>query len=113
MIYLWQITSAQRAHVCNGCGPRSWKRTIPTWHGVDACCQHDLAYWVGGDEEDRAEADHALYSDLIARAKPAWLGARMWMRFLSWCFYRSVRHEGARYFHYGVPRTLMDLKDRA
>lgn len=111
MIYLWQLSSSEKAQVCNGCGPKSWKSTIPTWHGRDACCQHDLSYWEGGDEQDRADADRALYQDLILRARPAWFGARIWMRFLAWCFYRSVKRRGSRFFHYGVQRTLHDLKD--
>ncbi len=110
MIPLAALTPEQKAHVCNGCGPKSWKSTIPTWHGRDACCQHDLAYWVGGDEEDRAEADRALYDGLIDASKPAWFGARMWMRIQAWAFYRAVRLEGSHHFHYGVPRTLADMR---
>ncbi len=110
MIGLSALTPAQKAHICNGCGPKSWKSTIPTWHGRDACCAHDLAYWVGGTQEDRRDADRALYEDLIVRARPAWFGARTWMRFLAWCFYVSVRRKGSQYFHYGVPRTLADMK---
>lgn len=110
VILLSDLTPGQKAYVCNGCGPMSWKQTIPTWHGRDACCAHDLAYWVGGDEDDRKRADRALYDSLIADAKPAWFGARLWMRYLAWCFYRAVRNDGAQYFHHTLhPRTLADL----
>ncbi len=109
MILLSDLTPAQVAHVCNGCGPKSWKRTIPTWHGREVCCAHDLAYWIGGDETDRARADRALYDGLIDATKPAWFGARLWMRFEAWVFYRSVCIDGDIYFHHGVPRTLSDL----
>lgn len=109
MIYLTDLTTTQLATICNGCGPKSWKATIPTWHGRLACCAHDLAYWVGGTEVDRAVADRALYDGLIEVARPAWFGARVLMRIEAYAFYRSVRLAGVHHFHHGEQRTLADL----
>ncbi len=110
MIHLSDLTAYERVRICNGCGPKSWKSTIPTWHGRDTCCAHDLAYWIGGDEEDRAEADRALYDGLIRASASAWFGARLWMRLMSLWFYVGVRVDGHHHFHYGTPRTLADLR---
>ena len=84
----------------NGCGPRSWRRRIPTWHATELCNAHDVAYHTGGTEADRKRADYALYDGMRRQAaKEAW-PRRVWMLAQAWVFYRAVRATGAKHFHY-------------
>ena len=91
--------------VPNGCGPRSWKKNIPTWHDTELCKAHDVAYFIGGTEDDRHKADYALYDGLRRQAMKEVVWRRIPMLIQAWLFYRAVRWQGSNFFHYGAKRT--------
>ena len=126
-----QLLRLRRLGVLNGCGPRSWKRKIPTPHLSSLCEEHDLAYWQGpyppkSPEKARDDADYALYDGMrrYARglldmelmfndmtyhwthpyryANVAWAVVRwLWSIYLAWWFYLWVRWYGDEHFYQG------------
>lgn len=118
MIRLVDLTASQRAAICNGCGskggPFAWLKP-PKLCFTDACDQHDLAYWVGGDAGAKARADLDLWIG-CSEALEAWeaekprgrIGVALrWVA--AWVFWQAVRLGGRWSFHYGRPRTDADL----
>ncbi len=90
-----------------GCGPRTWRRTIPTWHARALCVQHDRRYYIGGTEADREAADYALYDGMRRQAAKEAPLRRVWMLYQAWVFYRFVRWGGAEHFHHGAKRQVV------
>lgn len=91
----------------NGCGPKTWRYTIPTWHATELCKQHDWAYYLGGTEEDRQKADYALYDGMRRQAAKENIFRRLWMLYEAWVFYRWLREYGDAHWHHGAPRAAL------
>lgn len=116
MIILADLTPAQIAVLCNGCGPSGWKRHGWKWKVAQwltprlraACLAHDLAYVVGGTEADRIQADHDFREAIAAVAHQAgWL--------VGWLLeqeqpilFALVEREGAEHWHH-QRRTLAEV----
>ncbi len=72
MITLADLTPEQIAVLCNGCGPSGWKRHGWKWKLAQwltprlriACQRHDLAYVVGGTDEERNQADRDFREEI-------------------------------------------------
>ncbi len=113
------MTPAQREAICNGCGPGHWKYKGHTWRwrllaiptpGAQALCEaHDVAYWIGGTEDDRRAADQDLRSSMLALAEERWFGARWLLEGEAWSFYWWLQESGEAYFRHGSPRTAANL----
>ncbi len=82
MIALADLTEEQIAVLCNGCGPSGWKRHSIKWRIAQwltprlriACQRHDLAYVVGGTDEERQRADSAFREEIATIAQESgWL----------------------------------------
>lgn len=98
------LTSEERAQVCDGCGAKANGKLIPDWCFTASCDHHDFNYWRGCTESDRKDADQGLYEAMrFDAARLAW-----WKRplayFSAWLYYRAVRDYGASYFHYAAHR---------
>jgi hypothetical protein len=95
----------QRRFPLNCCG--GWL-PIPDFGMSEVCAQHDYRYWVGGDAEDRLEADRTFMGDIedVLWERPALANV------VSLGYYLAVRAFGWIHFHYGTPRTHEDLQAR-
>lgn len=109
-----QLLMAMRAKgIINGTGPGSWKVcgfkfkswfTLPTPHGHHDAEAHDLAYTIGGTEQEREEQD-LLYRDrLTAQAKKEWFLSRWFLKREARTFWHWLAEAGKSRWHYGTPR---------
>lgn len=59
-----------RPFFSDGCSssPDGVPKNTSAW--VDCCVEHDVAYWIGGTEEDRKNADLALKSCIAGKGYP-------------------------------------------
>ena len=73
----------------DGCSLFPDRALIGNADWCSCCVKHDLAYWRGGTEEERLEADEALKSCVTAASGNAQLGALM---------FDGVRAGGGPYF---------------
>jgi hypothetical protein len=66
----WQLTPAQRADICNGCGAKGWGGYIvpDTLLGLsitDACHIHDYMYHTGETLDDKRAADRVFLNNAL------------------------------------------------
>lgn len=66
----WQLTDAQRADICNGCGTKGLVGALvpDTIYGLcvtPACNIHDFMYALGSSVEDKAAADRVFFNNLL------------------------------------------------
>ncbi len=108
-VTLADLTPYQRSKICDGCGGKTW-RNLPQWHSRATCDAHDLAYWLGGDENDRSAADRGLLNGMIrdAAERPWW--QQPWYRTMAWVYYLGVCNQGVNFFRYAAKRTLADVQ---
>ncbi len=113
---LSDFTPEQIAVLCNSCGPSGWKRHSLKWRIAQwltprlriACQRHDLAYVVGGTEEERNQADRDFREEIAIIARDGgWL--------IGWLLeqeqpvlYWIVDHEGGEHWH-PTRRTLAEV----
>lgn len=95
----------------NGCGGKGSYIPIPDWIFTASCDHHDFNYWIGGTEDDRAEADWQFYQAMLedANSQTSWW-KRGWYRWWAYVYYKAVRSFSSSYFYYGEERTLEDVK---
>jgi len=98
------LNEKQREYVSNGCGGKDSRFPVPDLIFSDLCDQHDLDYWVGGDEKARKKVDRKFYKRM---ARKAWIDPGM--QFAAFTFYRAVRRFGHEYFYYGAERVIDEL----
>ena len=83
----------------NGCGGKGGWINPPDWIFYKDCNKHDIAYHIGGTEENRLLADEAFLADMLASvSKVHWL-RRPFLKSQAWLYYRAVRHYGKPYFN--------------
>lgn len=54
---------------CNGCGSRYTRwilDTLPYLPMREICCSHDFAYWCGGSEDERKDADDFFKKGILS-----------------------------------------------
>ena len=106
----WEdLTDADRALICNGCGGKgSWIRP-PAFRFEASCNHHDFGYWLGGDEDDRRTCDARFFGAMVSDAAllPWW--RRPAHVVLAYVYFLAVRRCGAGFFAYGPPKTRADL----
>lgn len=111
-INLDDLTEDERKVVLNGCGAKGVK--VPHFgYFCDACNEHDLRYWQGGDERKRALADALFLADMREAASRAAWWKRGALYGAAWLYYRAVKKAGMFVFPYGTSRTRADLKAAA
>lgn len=72
--------------VFNGCGSSMTQYLVPDWLPAvgsmkEACFQHDLAYWAGGDELDRDSADETFRQMILAKqSERSWWISKWFIR---------------------------------
>lgn len=104
------LTQAERAAICNGCGAKGGRVPVPDFIFTASCDHHDFNYWLGYREEDRAHADRQFYDAMKADVASVARFRRPLLHFLAWRYYRAVRRWGAGAFHFGErERTREDL----
>ena len=109
-ILLSELTDAQRARLCNGCGAKTGGGIKPPdWHSRATCDQHDIDYWVGGLPQDKDFADRELLNGMYRDAAASKWWQRPLMRYQAWCYYLAVCNR-AKGFHKGMQRTMADLE---
>ncbi len=84
----------------NGCGAKGGWFRPPQWHSEATCDAHDVAYDIGGTEQDRRRADRELLNGMKrdASTRPWW--QRPWYALQAWTYYRAVRWCGRPHFRY-------------
>lgn len=103
-----RLSTKELDFIANGCGPKFLGFLVPDKLFRPACIRHDVAYYIGGDEEDRRRADREFYLHMLRLAD-----RQYWRRYWRWrarVYYSMVRTLG-RYiaFHYGEQRTYEQL----
>lgn len=100
------LDTSQLGHITNGCGGGMFD--VPEWIFHDACQQHDLDYWIGCTENDRAIADKNFYNGMKAAiTKVSWY--KRWFYYgLAYTYYRSVRLFTRKHFYYGPTKRTYD-----
>ena len=95
----------------NGCGSsihvlRMFRLPETYARKFKICCDwHDIAYWIGGDREDRLAYDIEFYRRLKSIC-----GNDLKNRFWAWVCYRAVRDGGFASFEYGRKKTIDEMK---
>lgn len=72
---------------------------LPPWEGC--CVSHDRAYWAGGTDIDRLNADMRLFECVKANGHPYWA-------LLMWCAVRVFGHPSFNFgwrWGYGCTET--------
>jgi hypothetical protein len=103
------LSDAEHAAICNGCGAKGGPVQPPEWHSEDTCNRHDFAYWRGGDAQARRAADRELLNGMKrdAATRPWW--QQPWYRAQAWIYFVSVRVWGRPHFHETTtPRDAID-----
>ncbi len=104
----WQLTDAQRAEICNGCGTKGIVGAMvpDKIYGLritDACNIHDFQYSIGETIDDKESADRAFLNNLLrlidAGTDNPWL-TRMRVRRAK-IYYRAVAELGGPAFWAG------------
>ena len=105
----YDLTTAQKQFVGNGCGPAGWKSNILGWLVnklslvfTDSCNQHDWHYMRGWNENDRLLADQAFYRHLRREISTRGWWRKPLLHSVAALFYVLVRREGGEHFIYRV-----------
>ena len=110
MLKYVDLTLAQKAFVCNGCGGKGGLVNPPEFLFHASCNHHDFLYWRGGTEADRKAADDAFYEMMkVDIAECSW-HLRAHYHIWAYTYYKSVRLIGKKFFYYGDrPKNIVDL----
>jgi len=95
------LTSEEKAGICNGCGGKGGIVVPPHAIFFEASCDHhDYGYWKGGTKTDRLKCDRGLYAAM--KRDCSWLPWYEWLRYRPWCwlYYIAVRAVGWKFFNY-------------
>jgi len=105
------LTSKEKAIICNGCGGKGSIINPPNFMFTASCNHHDFNYWRGGTEVDRLKADwrflKAMLRDSLYIENLAFFISHIVIACL---YFIAVRIAGWNYFNYGKYKTLKDLK---
>ena len=98
------LTEAERLAIPIGiCGPNGlgwFGRLIPQGGQSVHCGRHDFAYWVGGTEKDRKNADLDWEARMLNGKGN---------RYLALFYSHLVKRFGNHFFHYGQKRGREEL----
>lgn len=100
-----ELCPEAKSEICNGAGPKGFGWTVPDLWFENASNFHDIAYSVGGDEEDRLWADKCF----LWRMQEATSGIRNLGFMFPKIYYNSVRDFGKDAFHHGNKRDIKTL----
>ena len=106
MIRYRDLTEAQKAFICNGCGPKGGKIPVPEFFCHASCDHHDFNYWLGCSILDRLKADLEFYREMIRDA-----GMNPIKQTIALTYFTAVRIFGPVCFHYA--KQQRDEKDLA
>ena len=95
MIRYCDLTEAQKAVICNGCGPKGGWVPVPEFFCHASCDHHDFNYWLGHTEADRRKADHQFLVEMLKDA-----GDDPARQTIAITYWMAVRLFGAACFHY-------------
>lgn len=109
MIKYADLTLAQKAFICNGCGGKGGWVNPPEFIFHASCNHHDFNYWVGGTEEDRLRADKGFYNAMKVDIASKPIQFRPYYHVWAYTYYKSVRLIGGKYFNYGRQKDENDL----
>jgi len=107
----WRLSAAERAGICNGCGPKAAAFLVPeTLWGLSvtaACDIHDWMYHVGRTLEDKQRADRVFLNNML-RIIDARTRCRLLKRLRrdrAWLYYAAVRDFGGPWYWHGKNPT--------
>lgn len=110
MIKYADLTLAQKAFICNGCGGKGGVINPPEFLFNASCNHHDFNYWVGGSEADRLRADKGFYDAMKIDIKLASWYLKPHYYLWAYTYYKSVRLIGKKFFNYlDKPKEMSDL----
>jgi len=111
MLKYKNLTKKQIEFISDGCGKKGGILNVPNFIFTASCDQHDVNYWIGGTEKDRAKADRQFYNAMIKDAKTYSWYKRYWYSTLAWIYYRGVKLFASSYFHYGKQKGYKELEE--
>ena len=107
------LTPMQKAHICNGCGPKWSIVKAPAFIFVENCNRHDFGYWLGAPfgfrRIKRLEEDiQFLLGNLKDVEKQP---KEMWSVYYknAYRYFQAVRLFGWTAFNWGPMKTQEDL----
>ncbi len=109
MLRYRDLTKEEVAFISDGCGKKGGWLDVPDFIFTASCDHHDVNYWIGGIESDRAKADRQFYEAMVLDTKLHSWYKRYWYRTLAWIYYKAVRFFAKPYFHYGAPQGQDEL----
>ena len=95
MIRYRDLTEAQKAIICNGCGPKGGWIPVPEFFCHASCDHHDFNYWLGHTILDRLKADLQFYKEM--RRDAGWNPIKL---SIALTYFLAVRACGWSCFHY-------------
>ena len=95
MIRYRNLTTEQKAIICNGCGPKGGWIPVPELFLHEICDHHDFNYWIGCTWRDRLRADNQLYT--AGRKRAGWNPIK---QSIALTFYLAVLSCGWACFHF-------------
>lgn len=103
------LTEEEIFLVANGCGAK--QAPVPDWgYFMSACGEHDLRYWEGGTEADRAIADREFHINMHRAARSARWYLKWPLYVAARVYFQVVKLGGSFHFHYGKRRGLPELE---
>ncbi len=105
------LTDEQIEFISDGCGKKGGWLDVPDFIFTASCDQHDINYWIGGTEDDRAKADRQFYDAMVLDSEAYPWYKRYWYKAMAWIYYRAVRLCAASYFHHGEPKGHAELRE--
>jgi hypothetical protein len=106
-----ELTPRQKAAICNGAGPKGWGWAVPDLVFTEPANRHDFDYWLGGGVFARWRADWRFFRGCMYQAMKRWRFPVLALT-LAWAalaYWFAVRCGGAVAWHWGTPRTRLDL----
>lgn len=101
-------SAAERAAVCNGCGPSGWKVDLvpdSLWglSVAGACNIHDWMYHEGKTIEDKAGADRVMLNNMLrlVNGRTRWRWLRWLRRRSAHVYYQAIKRYGGPAFWEG------------
>ena len=112
MLKYSELTEAQKAEICNGCGAKGGFIKPPNFIFKASCNQHDFYYWRGCNEDNRKTADEAFYKYMKIDIQDRDYGflKKAWYHTWAWGYFKAVRVFGKKAFTFADEmRGLKDL----
>ena len=106
------LTPEELDFISDGCGPSpdELEGLVPELVFHNACREHDVGYYIGGTQADRAAVDWRFYQKMLEAASMTSWWKRWFYRTAAWIYYRFVKQFGGTRWTDGPKKTMKDLR---